>query len=98
MVGISGGKFLTWLPSLKSLWFLLKCSSKANSNEMGKKRAQCLSISLNPLQFFSEKTFIYSENPNYRWVSQVAQLIKNPLAMQETPVQFLGWEILLEKG
>ena len=28
----------------------------------------------------------------------VAQLVKNPLAMQETPVQFLGWEDPLEKG
>ena len=28
----------------------------------------------------------------------MAQLVKNPPAMQETPVQFLGWEDLLEKG
>ena len=27
----------------------------------------------------------------------VAQLVKNPPAMQETPVQFLGWEDPLEK-
>ena len=25
--------------------------------------------------------------------SLVAQLVKNPPAMQETPVQFLGWEV-----
>ena len=31
-------------------------------------------------------------------VSLVAQLVKNPPAMQETPVRFLGWEDLLEKG
>ena len=30
--------------------------------------------------------------------SLVAQLVKNPPAMQETPVQFLGWEHPLEKG
>ena len=30
--------------------------------------------------------------------SLIAQLLKNPPAMQETPVQFLGWEDLLEKG
>ena len=29
--------------------------------------------------------------------SLVAQLVKNPPAMQETPVQFLGQEDLLEK-
>ena len=27
-----------------------------------------------------------------------AQLVKNPPAMQETPVGFLGWEDALEKG
>ena len=32
------------------------------------------------------------------WASLVAQLVKNPLAMQETLVQFLGWEDPLEKG
>ena len=30
--------------------------------------------------------------------SLVAQLVKNPPAMQETPVHFLGQEIPLEKG
>ena len=30
--------------------------------------------------------------------SLAAQLVKNPLAMQETLVQFLGWEDPLEKG
>ena len=32
------------------------------------------------------------------WVSLVAQLVKNPPAMQETWVSFLGWEDPLEKG
>ena len=31
------------------------------------------------------------------WTSLIAQLVKNPPAMQETPVGFLGWEDLLEK-
>ena len=30
--------------------------------------------------------------------SLVAQLVKNLPAMQETPVEFLGWEDPLEKG
>ena len=30
--------------------------------------------------------------------SLVSQLVKNPSAMQETPVQFLSWEDTLEKG
>ena len=34
----------------------------------------------------------------YSWVSLVAQLVKNPPAMQEIWVRSLGWEDLLEKG
>ena len=34
----------------------------------------------------------------YSWSSLVAQLVKNPPAMQETWVQSLGWEDPLEKG
>ena len=34
----------------------------------------------------------------YSWASLVAQLVKNPLAMQETWVRSLGWEDPLEKG
>ena len=34
----------------------------------------------------------------YSWASLVAQLVKNPLAMQETWVWSLGWEDPLEKG
>ena len=33
----------------------------------------------------------------YSWASLVAQLVKNPPENQETWVQFLGWEDLLEK-
>ena len=34
----------------------------------------------------------------YSWASLVAQLVKNPPAVQETWVRSLGWEDLLEKG
>ena len=34
----------------------------------------------------------------YSWASLVAQLVKNPPAMQETWVRSLGWEDPLEKG
>ena len=33
-----------------------------------------------------------------KWASLIAQLVKNLPAMQETPIQFLGWEDPLEKG
>ena len=32
------------------------------------------------------------------WASLISQSVKNPPAVQETPVQFLGWEDPLEKG
>ena len=34
----------------------------------------------------------------YSWAFLVAQLVKNPPAMQETWVRSLGWEDSLEKG
>ena len=34
----------------------------------------------------------------YSWASLAAQLVKNLPAMRETWVQFLGWEVPLEKG
>ena len=34
----------------------------------------------------------------YSWASLVAQLVKNPPAMQKTWVQSLGWKDPLEKG
>ena len=34
----------------------------------------------------------------WKWGFLVAHLVKNPPAMQETLVQFLGWEGPLEKG
>ena len=33
-----------------------------------------------------------------KWASLVAQLENNPPAMWETWVQYLGWEVPLEKG
>ena len=32
------------------------------------------------------------------WASLVAQMVKNPLAMQDTKVRSLGWEDPLEEG
>ena len=33
----------------------------------------------------------------HSWASLMAQTVKNPPAMQETQVRFLGWEDTLEK-
>ena len=44
-------------------------------------------------------TYIYTHTHTYvYWASLASQLVKNPPAMQETPVRFLGWEDPLEKG
>ena len=34
----------------------------------------------------------------FAWASLVSQMVKNPPAMRETWVQYLGWEDSLEKG
>ena len=41
---------------------------------------------------------IYMNPYSRRWASLVAQLVKNPRAMRETWVRFLGWKDPLEKG
>ena len=41
------------------------------------------------------KNFLNSDSPG---ASLIAELVKNPPAMQGTQVRFLGWEDLLEKG
>ena len=49
--------------------------------------------------FNSKKVYIKIYTyPSSKWASQVAQLVKNPPAMQETWVPSLGWEDHLEKG
>ena len=54
-------------------------------------REAALSAILTGFCFLSQKLFSL-------WVSLIAQLVKNPLAMQETPVWFLGQEDPLEKA
>ena len=41
---------------------------------------------------------IINKSQAYKWASLIAQLVKNPPAMQETLVRFLVREDLLEKG
>ena len=52
-------------------------------------------VSIYPFtQRFTECSMHFISN----WASLVAQLVKNPPAMRETWVRFLGWEDHLEKG
>ena len=41
---------------------------------------------------------VIRKNISHCWASLVAHLVKNPPAMQENPVRFLGQIDLLEKG
>ena len=52
----------------------------------------------NSLYFFL-RFFFFSDVDHFKsWASLVAQLVKNSPAIQETLVQFLGWEDPLWKG
>ena len=44
------------------------------------------------------KTWICQAAANLSQISLVAQLVKNPPSMQETPIWFLGLEVPLEEG
>ena len=47
----------------------------------------------------SKQNYLFLGIPtSVMWASLVAQLVKNPPAMQETWVQSLGWEDALEEG
>ena len=51
----------------------------------------------NLLMEFKDNTCSWAP-PTPLWASPVAQLVKNPPAVQETWVRSLGWEDPLEKG
>ena len=53
-----------------------------------------------PGQLLSTKTLhlLFYVALKHNWASLAAQPVKNPPAMQETPVYFLGREVPLEKG
>ena len=50
------------------------------------------------LGIYLKETKHYLEKIMHPHVHCIAQLVKNPPAMQETPVQFLGWEDPLNTG
>ena len=43
-------------------------------------------------------TALHNRKVIWNFTSLVAQPVKNPFAVRKTPVRFLGWEDLLEKG
>ena len=68
-----------------------------------------LSFEIRCLPMFQTKCWPFNPEPNLSWSKKwehvyhcmgflMAQMVKNPCAMQETQVWFLSWEDLLEKG
>ena len=49
-------------------------------------------------KLFALSNFAFNNLSLVLRASQKGQLVKNPPAIQETLVRFLGWEDLLEKG
>ena len=49
-------------------------------------------------KLFGLSNFVFNNLSLVLRASQKGQLVKNPPAIQETLVRFLGWEDLLEKG
>ena len=58
----------------------------------------CSIVVLGQLYIHMHKNKVKSLLTSTIWASLIAQLVKNLPAMQETPVQFLGWEDPLKKG
>ena len=50
------------------------------------------------MELYMRSLSLSNLRPLCRRASLIPQLVKNLPAMQETPVRFLGWEYLLEKG
>ena len=51
---------------------------------------ECAGLNLKPRKGFS-KEILFEVNPSFIQASLIAQLVKNPPAMRETPVQLLVW-------
>ena len=85
---------------------LLRLPPTLNSHHtpLGHHRAQaelfvlCSSFPLAIYLYDSVYIYIYIYIHTYIWASLIAQLVKNLPAVQETPVQSLGWEDPLVKG
>ena len=63
-----------------------------------RRRVKDILNSFESTEFLCEWTVWWFYEYLYKCASLIAQLVKNPPAMQETPVQFLGQEYPLEKG
>ena len=87
----------------------LESRSAGNSETLGLALAEALNWAVrgrisSPQRNISENytlvlnKVVFTAVYSFPWASLIAQLIKNPPAMRETWVQFLGWEDPLAKG
>ena len=85
------------MPGILIFWFLdqsFLSSMLPHSALYSQSQKQLYSLSL----VFIIRHSVLGTSLNSKGASLIAQLIKNPPAMQETPVGFLGQEDPLEKG
>ena len=86
----------------------LSCSWSCHIMEIVSYCRFCICLTCKTIPFPSDKASSHSKVGimdskflhlyMWKWASLLAQMIKNPPAMQETQVRSLGWEDPLEKG
>ena len=80
-------------PKLISIFLNTTMTAGASSSSM-----RIMSPGYKKFKDTEKKHALYWWAPLCPRVSLITQLVKNPPAMQETPVRFLGWEDPLQKG
>ena len=81
--------------------FSLSCIGEGNGNPL---QCSCLENPRDQGAWWAAIYGVTQSRTQPKWLSSsskaslIAQLVKNPFAVRKTPVRFLGWEDLLEKG
>ena len=91
-----GSKKSTAKPCISSVAAICEDQKKAYAAGMKPAREKCRKCNKNVKGSGEHNLFVGPYRPF--WGSLVAQMVKNPPAIQETQVQFLGWKDPLEKG
>ena len=96
IIGNKGAESTLQRPSRTPHLYL--CAGPSRLNPKGMRSRMCFWHFLKGLSKKKKKKPLGTlRNVYFSWIIQIAQLRKNLPAMQETQVQFLGWEDPLEK-
>ena len=85
-------------PSSILVWRIPRTEEPGRLQSMESQRVRHNLAAEQQQQYTCVCVYIHTHTHTYIWASLIAQLVKNPPAMQDTPVQFLGQEDPLEKG